>query len=168
MSDKVNKIKLQYPHLLLPPDPEDCHGFDQALQIAFDIPDSIGCARTQPMTGLMYEVCDRDLLWRPTNPSKVPIINYYHWITLPTQERDPILSLYSYLFNKSDPYYHEPYDHTPVEQLNIDQFHIYLNHHYRNIEDYFDHIAKCLYLSRDQLLSHGLSVSDGHIKGIFE
>ena len=157
----IKVIKSQYPELLLPPEKEDSNNFQkfcQTLQLVFDIPDEIGCAKMKYPTGLMYEVYNRDLIWRPEPKEKIPLINYYHWLTLGTTQREPILSMFSYLFDNQEPYYDESYDFSEEEKKLRSQFYRYLKTHYQTAEDYVEYIAQYLYLNPNQMLHYGVDV----------
>lgn len=134
-------IKLQHPQLLLKPEENNFDMFCYALQIVFDIPDEIGNAKTSERTGLMYDVVNYDFLWRPNIKGAV---TYYHWLTLPTSEREPILSMYSYLFQNSEPYYNDPYEFSETALANRNKFYAYLRQKYLNAEQYLEHIAGML------------------------
>lgn len=145
----INAIKLQHPELLLQPDEDDFNMFCYAIQIVFDIPEEIGNAKVEPMTGIMHDVVNGDFIWRPDVDGAV---TYYHWLTLKTRERDPIISMYSYLFQNSEPYYNDPYDFTPDEKANRTKFYRYLRDKYQNAEEYLGRIAGMLgYPSVDHL-----------------
>lgn len=154
--DLIDLIDIQkrYPDLLLKPDENNYHAFCHTLQIAFDVPDEIGCAWVEPMTGLMYHVTNRDLIWRPNLTKNV--INYYHWATFESDQRDPIWSMYSYLFERCEPYYQELYE-LSAEETNLRiKFYEYLRSKYEDVGKYVVRIKNCLYL--DQLSDHGISI----------
>lgn len=85
-------------------------------KIIFDLDDS-----------LMYNIQNRDFLWRPEPLQTKRKINYFQWITEDTNQREPVLSVLSYLFDKFKSYYREPYDHEDNEKEAI-------NHHYQKIK----------------------------------
>ena len=150
MDAELKQTLLQYPELLLSPiyDEDDNDAqvakFMHALQIGFDIPDHIGNAHVSPMTGLMHSIANRDLTWRP-EPTGRPI-NYYHWMSCETSQREPIWSMFSYLFEKRDPYYYEPYEHDEREMQELKEYYKYIKNKYHTAEAYVARIAACFHI----------------------
>lgn len=144
----VNNIKLQHLELLLPPDEDNHNLFCYALQIVFDIPEELGNAKTDPMTGIMFDVVNYDLIWRPDVDGAA---NYYQWLTSKTRERDPILSMYSFLFENSEPYYNERYEFSPKEKEIRKRFYEYLRTNYKNADEYIKRVADFLCVPINEL-----------------
>lgn len=158
----TNAIKLQHPELLLKPDENNFNMFCYALQVVFDVPEEIGNVTSKTydgdsllsLTGLMYDVVNHDLLWRPDVDGAV---TYFHWLTMKTSERDPIISMFSYLFQNSEPYYNDPYEFTATEKDNRTKFYAYLRGKYQNADEYIKRIADMLGLSSVDCLPFDVS-----------
>ena len=56
------------------------------------------------MFQIRHELLNRDLLWTPTSYNLYSTCNYYQLSSLRITEREPIMSIISYLFDKSEPY----------------------------------------------------------------
>lgn len=108
--------------------------FKNTIKVAFDINSD----------QLIYYLADRDLIWRPNIDNKM--INYYQWVSsMDTSEREPMLSTWSYLFDKSEPYYYEPYMRNDEEKKLLNEFYKYIKKKYKNAEDYFRRVNMILF-----------------------
>lgn len=151
MDEELKLTLLQYPELLLSPDYDkddnnkQFHHFAHALQIGFDIPYNLGDARASPMTGIMHDITNLDLLWRPE--TKERSVNYYHWMTRDTREREPIWSMYSYLFEKYDPWHYDEFSLTEKEKQALKEFYKFIKNKYQTAEAYVARISACFHLS---------------------
>jgi hypothetical protein len=131
--------------ILKPPQTQDYNLFIEALRVTFDIPREIAGDYNIKDSGLMYFACDRDLLWRPEPLSKNNLPNNHcQWLIFPSEHRNPISSMYSYLFESSDPYYNSPYNFSKNELKFRQQFYDYIWNKYGNAFSYVDIIGGCL------------------------
>ncbi len=80
-------------------DVNNYNNFTGALMLIFDLDPEI-----------IYNMSNRDLLWRPETKSIDYNMNYIQWITQKTDEREPVEEILSYLYRKSDVPWGEPYD----------------------------------------------------------
>jgi hypothetical protein len=137
---------VQRPELLLPilEKEPDCAKFEAAMQIAFDVPAAV-----------MADVVAYDLLQCPTLRKPSGRLNYYTLASELTSERVPILSVLSYLFDACDPCYQEAYVRTPEEMERLEECRQRLRARYPTPSDYFEAVAKRLYLA-DHNLAGGL------------
>jgi len=169
--ETINTIKLSRPELLLQPNLNDCDihkKFVAAIQITFDVPEALNA--------MLDEVSNRDLLWCPENENVFSdvsetvsdiessdqedvvenVSNYYHWLTQESTQREPLSSMFSYLFENVEPYYHEPYSFSNKEKEYRQQFYKYLNQKYKNVDEYINRIAKCLYIKPEEVGTFGI------------
>jgi hypothetical protein len=164
--DDVQSTWKQYPELLFPVPKDDGEKddnenydnnfslFKQTIKVAFDI-------NFKNSDGLIYHLVDRDLVWRPEIKSS---LNYYQWVSsMDTLEREPMLSTWSYLFDKSEPYYHEPYMRDDEEKELLKEFYVYIKKKYRNGKDYFRRVNMMLFNEDDDTYSYYIDKIDKKI-----
>ena len=117
--------------------------FATALFLAFDVP--------KTCSTLKYEICNRDLLWIPTNRSKKSLKNYFQLASEDTDERDPIDETVSYLFSECEPHYREPYDFSDVEDAERKMFYTHILERYANPTVYLHRVSTMLWKNENAL-----------------
>jgi len=163
----VNVVKLDDPDLLLPPAKIPYEGenvtdeqerendkihmnnynlFCKAVRIAFDIQPGI----------LMETLINFDLLWMPPleGEDRVSPINFYHLINLSVSDPEPIMSVFSFLFEDKDPYYGERYQFTKQDKINRTAFYTHIRKTYKNAQEYISRVNEFLYLGVDDNLEY--------------
>lgn len=124
---------LSRPDLLLPvrscKEEKRYRQMSDALFVLFDIPlhDS---ASTLLRNFLGRDLCHMPIFQKASN------CNYYQFLLEKTKEREPILSLYSYLFENREPYYNESYYFTPEELIARSKYYEYLKERYPEPDDF--------------------------------
>ncbi len=102
-----------------------------ALAHVLDVPTA--CA------ALLDAADNLDLLWLPSacEQAHAPV-NYFQMLHLHTDEREPLLSLFSYLYESRDPYYHERYDMDAHEHALRDAYHAHVRSRYASAKAFLD------------------------------
>lgn len=95
---------------------------------------------------IMKDICNHDLLWRPDSMHN---INYYQWITQETSERDPVLSVLSFLIDNRDPYWHEPYGERNNKEIR--EHLVKIMEKYKTVSNYFKEISIKLWKDNDYM-----------------
>ena len=115
-------------------DVDNYKNFAGALMLIFDL---------DPET--VYNLSNRDFLWRPEAKSNDYSVNYIQWITQETNERDPVEEILSYLYRKSDPVWGEPYDFDNRE-LQLRKAHLdKIEKKYGGLKSYFETVSERLW-----------------------
>lgn len=102
-----------------------------------------------PFPVLIYQVCNRDHLWVPTSghyreaademfPS-IPL-NAWQLFNLDTTQRDPLSSMFHYLFGDEEPYHEEEYDFSEAEILERRALYDRVRRRYKSAEEYVDRV----------------------------
>jgi hypothetical protein len=139
MSKKIEDVKKNHPSLFaqVVTDEEGeviYEVFLEALKVVCDVNDE----------KIMYHVSNRDLTWRPEhdeNSNK----NYFQYLLEDTDEREPVPSMLSYLFEDEEEYYNDHYELNEEEQKLRENFYNYLREHYSSSQEYIDRM--CILLS---------------------
>ncbi len=143
MQKEARDVWAANPDLLCAVDDDEDHDkFVRALGLAFDVSPE-----------LMERIANRDHLWFPTRwkDDGAASPNYFQVASRDTMEREPILSMHSYLFERSEPYYAEPYDFDRKEKRLLRAFHKRRNEKYPTKRDYLNRVAAVLFLDADGL-----------------
>jgi hypothetical protein len=119
--------------------------FEAAITHVFDLPTQDGVAKR-----LLFHVCNRDLLWKPCDyEGDVGVVldilaplNYFQWLSAETDYCPPMMTVFSYLFERSDPMYRDPYTLNEEEKKLRCTVHEYLRAKYALPKDYLKEVTR--------------------------
>ena len=117
---------------------KDYKKFTAALGLIFDVDFT-----------LIAHLCNYDYI---DPPPITEACNYAQWITLPSNERNPIGELFAYLFTTTDDVWDEPFEFTK-EELKLRTLHLEKIKSYGNAANYFKQCSINLWKDENYLQS---------------
>jgi hypothetical protein len=161
----VESTRAQHPELLnLVNRDTDGSDFRRVICVGFAIPES--------MKGLIEEMANYGLLWRPTielpddyDDAYYPV-NYYQWATQNPDPRGPLGSTFSWLFHSRDPLYRDPYQLSPSILALRRQYYAHITSTFETPARYLEFVRKMFLLTNTR--SMGIDENDAKLVAAFE
>jgi len=116
--------------------------YKHSLMIAFDL--------SEEYLSLIDQFCNQDLLWLPSSfvdNKNENITNVFQLHSLPNSNRESIISLFGYLFTKTDYVDYERYEYSPEHLSLLKKFYEFLKNKYSCPKQYINRIKKVLFIS---------------------